>query len=259
MTVYGQLYLRNLRQMPRIPAVLVFGIAMPIIQLLLFGSVFSNTVDIPGHPLFGTDISYYTFIAPAIILLTAVIGMANSSAAFIVDLRTGYFDKLRTTPASPSAVIFARLMAETTRVFLQGLMILLLAIAIGGLPETGLVGGLVILLGAVMFGTLTTGMAVMILAMKTRSDQATQAMFPLFFLLLFISTAFMPANLLPGWLETAAKFNPVDYMIQGMRGLMIDGWSDALVNMGLGLAMAAGIGMVLIAVNMRVYRRTILG
>ena len=84
-------------------------------------------------------------------------------------------------------------------------------------------------------------------------------MFPLFFLLLFISTAFMPANLLPGWLETAAKFNPVDYMIQGMRGLMIDGWSDALVNMGLGLAMAAGIGMVLIAVNMRVYRRTILG
>ncbi len=255
MTVFGQLYRRNLRQMPRIPAVLVFGIVMPIIQLLLFGSVFSNTVDIPGHPLFGTDTSYYTFIAPAIILLTAVIGMANSSAAFIVDLRTGYFDKLRTTPASPSGVILARLMAEMTRVFLQGVLIMGLAVAIGGLPETGLLGAFLILLAAVVFGTMTTGMAVMILAMKTRSDQATQAMFPLFFLLLFMSTAFMPENLLPDWLATIASFNPVDYMIQGLRGLMIDGWSNALVDLAIGLGLGAAVGFVLVLVNVRVYRR----
>ena len=257
MTVFGQLYKRNLRQIPRIPTVLVFGIMMPLIQLLLFGSVFSNTKNLPGHPLQGTDISYYTFIAPAIILLTAVIGMANSSAAFIVDLRTGYFDKLRTTPASPSGVIFARLMAEMTRVFLQGVLVLGIAVAIGGLPETGLLGGLVILLAAVVFGTLTTGMAVMILAMKTRSDQATQAMFPLFFVLLFMSTAFMPENQLPDWLATVASFNPVDYMIQGLRGLMLTGWSDALVDLGIGLGIGAAVGLVLMLVNIRVYRRII--
>lgn len=257
MTVFGQLYKRNIRQMPRIPAVLVFGVMMPIIQLLLFGSVFQNTTDIPGHPLFGTDTSYYTFIAPAIILLTAVIGMANSSAAFIVDLRTGYFDKLRTTPASPSGVIFARLMAEMTRVFLQGVLILGIAMAIGGLPETGLLGGLVIVLAAVVFGTMTTGMAVMILAMNTRSDQATQAMFPLFFLLLFMSTAFMPENLLPDWLATIASLNPVDYMIQGLRGLMLTGWEDALVDLAVGLGLGAAVGSVLVLVNVRVYRRII--
>lgn len=257
MTVFGQLYRRNIRQMPRIPAVLVFGVMMPIIQLLLFGSVFQSTIEHPDHPLFGVDISYYTFIAPAIILLTAVIGMANSSAAFIVDLRTGYFDKLRTTPASPSGVIFARLMAEMTRVFLQGVLILSIAVAIGGLPETGILGGLLILLAAVMFGTMTTGMAVMILAMKTRSDQATQAMFPLFFLLLFMSTAFMPENLLPDWLATIASFNPVDYMIQGMRGLMITGWDDALVDLAIGLGLGAVVGFVLMLVNIRVYKRII--
>ena len=257
MSVFVQLYKRNIRQMPRIPAVLVFGIMMPIIQLLLFGSVFRNTTAIPGHPLFGTDISYYTFIAPAIILLTAVIGMANSSAAFIVDLRTGYFDKLRTTPASPSGVIFARLMAEMTRVFLQGVLILGIAVAIGGLPETGIIGAFIILAAAVVFGTLTTGMAVMILAMKTRSDQATQAMFPLFFLLLFMSTAFMPENLLPDWLATIASYNPVDYMIQGMRGLMLTGWEDAVVDLAVGLGLGAVVGFVLMLVNVRVYKRII--
>ncbi len=257
MTVFGQLYKRNMRQMPRIPTVLVFGIMMPIIQLLLFGSVFSNTVDLPGHPLFGTDTSYYTFIAPAIILLTAVVGMANSSAAFIVDLRTGYFDKLRTTPASPSAVIFARLMAEMTRVFLQCLLIMGIAIAIGGLPVTGILGGLLILGASVVFGTLTTGMAVMILAMKTRSDQATQAIFPLFFLLLFMSTAFMPAPLLPTWLAEITKYNPVDYVIQGMRALMITGWSDALGDLAIGLGLGAVIGLILAAINVRVYKNII--
>ncbi len=105
--VFLKLYARNVRQFPRIPTVLVFGIVMPLIQLGLLGSVFSKTVDLPGHPLQGTGLSYYTFIAPAVILLTAFIGMANSSAAFIVDLRTGYFDKLRTTPASAAGVIFA--------------------------------------------------------------------------------------------------------------------------------------------------------
>ena len=166
------LYMRNLRQVPRIPTVLVFGIAMPVIQLLLLGSVFSSTIDNPQHPYFGE--SYYAFIAPAIILLTAVLGMANSSAAFIVDLRTGYFDKLRTTPASAGAVIAARLLAEMTRVALQSLLILLLAILLGARLSTGVLGGLAMVVAAVLFGAMTTGLIVMILAMKTKSDQATQ-------------------------------------------------------------------------------------
>ncbi len=253
--VFLHLYMRNLRQMPRIPQVLVFGIAMPIIQLLLFGSVFSNTLDTPGHPYNGVADSYYEFIAPAIILLTAVLGMANSSAAFIVDLRTGYFDKLRTTPASPSGVIFARLMAEMTRVAGQGAIILLLAIALGARVETGFLGGIVMLIVAVVFGAMTTGLAVMILAMKTRSDQATQSVFPLFFVLLFLSTAFMPEPLLPEWLQTIVQFNPVDYVIQGFRGLMFDGWAEAASDLAIGLGAGAVIAALLTAFNVRIYRK----
>ncbi len=253
--VFWALYARNMRQMPRIPPVLVFGIAMPVIQLLLFGSVFSNTLDTPGHPYNGVANNYYEFIAPAIILLTAVLGMANSSAAFIVDLRTGYFDKLRTTPASPSGVIFARLMAEMSRVFLQGLIIFLLAVALGARVETGILGAVVMLLAAVVFGAMTTGLAVMIMAMKTRSDQATQSVFPLFFVLLFLSTAFMPEPLLPEWLQTVIRFNPVDYVIQGFRGLMFEGWVDAAPDLGIGLGLGALVAIVLASANVRIYRR----
>jgi ABC-2 type transport system permease protein len=253
--IFLKLYARNMRQMPRIPAVLVFGVMMPIIQLLLFGSVFSTTLDTPGHPFADKADSYYEFIAPAIILLTAVLGMANSSAAFIIDLRTGYFDKLRTTPASPSGVIFARLMAEMTRVGLQGALILGIAFIMGARVQTGPLGALAMLLIAVIFGGLTTGLAVMILAMKTRSDQATQSVFPLFFILLFLSTAFMPEPLLPGWLQTVIKFNPVDYIIQGFRALMFDTWALALPDLATGLGLALAVGFVLAMVNVRVYKK----
>lgn len=253
--VFPRLYGRNMRQMPRIPVVLVFGLAMPIIQLLLMGSVFSTTIENPAHPYHGE--SYYAFIAPAIILLTSVLGMANSSAAFIVDLRTGYFDKLRTTPASPSGVIFARLMAEMTRVSIQAAIILALAVAIGARVSTGILGALAMIGAGVLFGAMTTGLAVMILAMKTRSDQATQSVFPLFFVLLFLSEAFMPKALLPDWLAEVAEWNPINYVIVGLRELMFDSWSEALPDLAVGLGLGAAIAVVLALVNVRVYRRIV--
>ncbi len=252
-TLYG----RNIRQFPRIPTVLVFGVMMPVIQLLLFGSIFSGTTEIPNHPY--RDESYYAFIAPAIVLLTAFLGMANSSAAFLVDLRTGYFDKLRTTPANPSTVIIARLMAEMTRVSAQCFLILGIA-SLPGLDariETGILGAIVMVLVAVLFSACTTGLMVTALAMKTRSDQATQSAFPLFFVFIFLSTAYMPEILLPDWLASAVKFNPIDYLIQGLRSLMLEGWADAVGNLAIGLAAGAVIAALLGALNMRIFRRAI--
>ena len=90
----GLLYMRNLRQAPRIPVVLVFGIVMPVIQLLLFGSLFESITKLPAFQQAWPDVNYRAYIAHAIILLTTFLGMANASAALLVDLRTGYFDKL---------------------------------------------------------------------------------------------------------------------------------------------------------------------
>lgn len=252
---FWRLYGRNMRQMPRIPTVLVFGLMMPVIQLLLFGSVFSATTDLPGHPYAG--VNYIAYIAPAIVLLTTFLGMANSSAALLVDLRTGYFDKLRTTPASPAGVLVARLMAEMTRVALQATMILLLALLMGATVKTGVLGALVMIVVATVFSAATSGLMSMSLAMNTKSDQATQSAFPLFFIFIFLSTAYMPEALLPGWLQTAVKFNPIDYLIQGLRTLMLDGWAGAWQDLGIGIAIMLPISALLVLANVRAYRKTI--
>ena len=246
------MYGRNLRQFPRLPTVLVFGIAMPVIQLLLFGNVFSAITDLPGFPY--ADIPYYAYIAPAIVVLTTFLGMANSSAAFLVDLRTGYFDKLRTTPASAPLVIFGRLLAEMTRVAAQATMILLLALALGARIETGILGGVVMILASVVFSASVTGLLSMFLAMKTRSDQATQSAFPLFFVFLFLSTAYMPKSQLPGWLATVVGYNPMDYLIRGVRNLMLESWAEAAGPLLVAFACSIAIASLLSFVNMRVYR-----
>ncbi|MCA1810798.1 MAG: ABC transporter permease [Halobacteriales archaeon] len=262
---FGLMYMRNLRQFPRIPVVLVFGIVMPIIQLLLFGNLFSSIAKQPAFQAAYPGVEYESFIVPAVLLFTIFVGMANSSAALIVDLRTGYFDKLRTTPARPAIVMTARMFAEMTRVALQGTLVLLIAIAFGASVKTGVVGALVMIVLATVFSACIAGLGVMALALKTKSDQATQSAFPLFFVLMFLSSAFQAKELIDKeWLRSVVDINPVNFLIESLRQLMIG------VNEG--GAMVASypwekIGLVLIAsavgaivfgfVNWRVYRKMI--
>lgn len=260
------MYGRNMRQMPRIPVVLVFGIVMPVIQLLLFGNLFSSITKLPAFAAAYPGVNYKAYIAPAIMLFTIFVGMANSTAALIVDLRTGYFDKLRTTPARPWQVIVARVLAEMTRVFFQGLLVLLLALAIGATVKSGVLGALVMLVLAVFFSGCTAGLAVMALSMKTKSDQATQSAFPLFFVALFLSSAFQAKDAMKPWLQDVVTYNPVNYLIEVLRDLMVgrisaDGthmvahWpvTDILIVLGVSVLSAVLLGLL----NMRVYRNSV--
>ncbi len=261
---FGLMYARNMRQMPRIPVVLVFGIVMPVIQLLLFGSLFESVTKLPAFAAAYPDVNYRAYIAPAIMLFTIFVGMANSTAALIVDLRSGYFDKLRTTPARPWQVIVARLFAEMTRVALQGTLVLLLSLALGATVTSGFLGAIVMILLATFFSGCTAGLAVMALSMKTKSDQATQSAFPLFFVALFLSTAFQAKEAMPKWLQHVVDYNPVNYLIEVLRKLMIgvrEGdrmvveWPvmDMLIVFGASLVFAALLGLL----NYRVYKKMV--
>jgi ABC-2 type transport system permease protein len=90
--------------------------------------------------------------------------------------------------------------------------------------------------------------------MKTRSDQATQSAFPLFFVFLFLSTAYMPKSQLPDWLATVVDYNPMDYLIRGVRNLMLESWAEAAGPLLVAFACAAAIALLLSLVNMRAYR-----
>tara|TARA_B100000676_G_scaffold276484_1_gene297442 strand:+ start:1640 stop:2440 length:801 start_codon:yes stop_codon:yes gene_type:complete len=229
------LYVRNLKQYRRLPAVLAFSFIVPVIQYLIFSNLFNSLADVPGNP-YG-EYPYYLYITPAIILLTAIFGSINSSAALLVDLNTGYFDKLRATPASLVPQIIARFMSEFTRLSLQLTLIITVSILyhkrISGileLPEAGITGLILIVLLSAGFGIGVVGNLVVALAFKTKSDQAVQAVFPLFFLAVFMSTAYVPEALLPDWLQSAVGYNPGEYMVQAIRGIFLEGFVDSTID-----------------------------
>jgi ABC-type multidrug transport system permease subunit len=151
-----------------------------------------------------------------------------------------------------------------TRVFFQGLLVLLLSLALGASVITGILGAFVMLLLATFFSGCTAGLAVMALSMKTKSDQATQSAFPLFFVALFLSSAFQTIEAMPDWLQTVVKYNPVNYLIEVLRQLMVgvnrDGvmvaeWPvvDMLIVLGVSLVAAVLLGLL----NMRVYKSSV--
>ena len=229
------LYIRNLKQYRRLPAVLAFSFVVPILQFLLFSNLFTSISNVPDNPY--SEYPYYLYITPAILLLTATFGSVNSSAALLMDLNTGYFEKLRTTPAGLGPQLIARFMSEYTRLIFQLLLIITVSMLyhrfMSGafeLPDSGIFGLILMAFIAATFGIGIVGNLVVALAFKTKSEQAVQAVFPLFFFVVFMSTAYVPEPLLPEWLQSAIVYNPCEYVLDAIRGIFLDGWVDSTLD-----------------------------
>ena len=123
------------------------------------------------------------------------------------------------------------------------------AAALGARIETGVAGGIVIVMLAAGFGVAYAGFGLLV-ALKTRNVQATQSSFLLFFPLLFLTPNFVPFNRLSPLMETLARINPVSYVIVGMRGLVIDGWN--LGQIAVAVLVIVGLGAILTGLSLRV-------
>jgi ABC-type multidrug transport system permease subunit len=115
------------------------------------------------------------------------------------------------------------------------LVVLLVALALGATLKTGVPGALVIMALGGVFGAAWSGIGLNV-ALRSRNAEITAASNVLVFPLYFGSTAFMPANLLPGWLQTANDYNPVAYLINAVRALMLHGWQTAPILEGFAAA-----------------------
>jgi ABC-2 type transport system permease protein len=244
------LTVRALVQFPRLPAVLVFSMIPPIVQFLIFGSLFSGFPEqIPDFP---TD-NYYEYIAPAVVFFTAVIGIANAGMALVNDFQSGYFQKILLAPVNMWAVLLGRLLSDGVRVYLQAGVILLLALLFGGRVETGVLGALLMLALATLFAIFTVGVIVANVALTTKSDQAVQSIFPVFFILIFLTTAFLPKEAIGSeTLKTIIDFNPAEYVVSPMQELMFGGW--AWGEIGFALAIIAGFAVLGVALTRLNYR-----
>ena len=212
------LMLRGLREAVRQPVIEATNIFIPI----FFFAVTVGAIGSVAGRAFGVT-NFLGFQMP-VAILQAVAGVAGSAGlATVTDIERGYFDKLLLTPTPRLSLVLGRLASDSARAMFMTLIIIIGGLAAGSGMAAGPLGVIVILIMAGTFGLSYSGFGLAI-ALRTGSAQAAQASFLVFFPLLFLSPAFAPKEIFANWLEFLATINPVTYVLQGMRHLILDGW-----------------------------------
>jgi ABC-2 type transport system permease protein len=240
---------RALVQFPRNPILLGFSVVPVLIMYLVFGGLFEGVAKLPGFP---TD-NYYEYLAPTAILLATVPGIGNAGVALAADFQSGYFEKLLTTPTSVGAVMLGRLLGDCARLAIQALLVLTLAIALGAHVATGIPGALLMITIGTLLGIVTFGVLSANLAIRTRDAAAVQAVQPMAFLLIFLTSAYQTTDHIDsGALRTIISLNPAEHVLRPMRELLLSGyrWDD----IGIACLVIAGLALVGLPLTVRNYR-----
>jgi ABC-2 type transport system permease protein len=233
----------------RVPANWISIIFFPLIQLLVFSQLYQEIIQLEG---FGSQTSYLAYLAPGQVVFAAFLAVAWSGFGLLVEYRTGYMDKLRAMPTRRWSI----LAAEMVPVFFQAAgmagIILVISVILGATIVTGIPGFLLILVLAGLFGLALAGIS-FIPALVTRSEQATSTFSLLLFPIVFMSTAFVPVELMPEWMRVINDWNPISYLIEAIRSIMTVGYDWTLIGQAL-LSMAV-IGVILQAGTLWAFAR----
>lgn len=213
----GLLLARSMREGVRNPVfAFVFPAVFPLFIIVLTSQTFREVVNLPGFP---SIRPYAAYEAPAVLLLTAMMGAGYAATGLVVDSQTGFLDRLRMLPVHPAAIFLGRLLFDGIRVIPGFFAVLGASLALDARLDTG-VWGAAALLGLVVYWSLAYNGLFFVVALRTGNAQAPLAVVPLFMPLMFMSTAFVPKPALPGWLQGVSDWNPYTYLIEAARGFM---------------------------------------
>jgi ABC-2 type transport system permease protein len=215
------LTLRSVRESLRQPGIEIGNIFIP----LFFFFVIIGSLESVAASAFGVQ-DFVGFQLPVALLQAVSVGTAGSG--LVLDIQKGYFDKLALTPAPRAAIVLGRMAGDGVRAAVLGVVILAAGLVAGANIESGPVGAVALIGTGVVFSLAYSGIGVA-LALRTASNQAVQLSFILFFPLLFLSPTFAPKEVYSGWLRFLVTINPVTYVLEGLRSLVLDGWDGAAI------------------------------
>jgi ABC-2 type transport system permease protein len=229
---------RSMLQTLRTPFQIFPILFFPGMLLAVNSSGLASATKIPGFP----ANNYITFALAVTFMQGSIFALINAGTNVAGDLESGFFDRLALTPLKAPALLGGMLAGISVVGALQSIAYILMGVIGGAYFTTGFAGVLVIIaigtLAAVGFGAL--GLAI---GLRTGSGETVQGIFPLFFVLLFLSSSNLPRDLIQiGWFHAIATINPVSYLIEGIRALMVVGWDWSAI---LG-SFAVAIGVVLL-------------
>ncbi|HNJ97737.1 MAG TPA: ABC transporter permease [Ilumatobacteraceae bacterium] len=218
--------LRALRLTWRDPEAFGPAIAIPLFFFVVNVGALQTFVE--GS--FPAGFDYKAFQLPVAVVF-AVTGVSRANS-LVIDIQDGYFDRLLLTPVSRVTLLIGLMTADLVLIVSLTTPVVLLGLVLGIDIATGVLGLLLFVAIAGLWGLAFTGFPYAI-ALRTGNPTAVSNAFLLFFPFAFLTTAYLPEESMTGWLATAAKFNPTTYLLAAMRALLQDGWAWGTIGKGL--------------------------
>jgi ABC-2 type transport system permease protein len=221
---------RTLRQR----ALLVFPMIFPLILFAINGSALGPATRIPGFPTH----NYRDFLIAMPFVQGAMFVSISAGVDLARDIESGFLNRLALTPLRGEAMLVGQLGGALVLGVIQALVYLLVGLATGVSFASGVGGALVLLVLSILiaFGFASLGG---LLALRFGTGEAVQGIFPLLFVTLFLSSSSLPRNLIKTpWFRDVATYNPVSYLLEALRSLVITGWDAQALALGFGFAFA---------------------
>jgi ABC-2 type transport system permease protein len=247
----GTLARRSVVRTLRQPAMVVPALFFPLLLLAVNSGGLQRATDLPGFPA-----DHYIDFVLAVCFVQGGLFAANSAGTNVAsDVESGFLNRLSLTPLNRTALLVGQLAGVLALGLIQAGTFLVVGAIAGEGIHAGVAGALVIVALALLISLGFGGIGAFV-ALRTGSGEAVQGTFPLMFAALFLSSMALPRNLIESdWFRTVATWNPVSYILEGIRSLVITGWDGEAL--ALGFACAIGIAVIALAASAAALRTQI--
>ena len=245
---------RALFRVLRQPAQVIFPFVFPLLLFAVNSAGLDAATRLPGFP---TD-DYREFALAVPFMQGALFVAIGAGTDLARDIETGFLNRLRLTPMRAPALLAGQLGGVMAIAFMQAVAYIAVGLAIGVGFSSGPLG-LLVLMALSLLISFTFATIGAFLALQFGTGEAVQGLFPLLFVMVFLSSSSLPRNLIQtDWFRTVATYNPVSYLIEGVRSLIITGWDGEALAMGFGVG-AAMLALALAAASAALRRRVSAG
>ena len=203
---------RSILETIRLPELVFFVAVQPIMFVLLFRYVFGGAIHVPGG-------QYVNFLMPGIFVQTVAFGSVTTAIGLTQDLQRGIIDRFHSLPMSSSAVLTGRTFADLVRNLFTVIIMLIVGFLVGFRPQGTILEfllGIAVLMGvSFAFSWISAFVGLMVRSVEAAQSGGFIWLFPV----TFASSAFVPVDTMPGWLQTFARHNPISVLADSLRGL----------------------------------------
>jgi ABC-2 type transport system permease protein len=225
---------RSVLQTLRQPAMVIPPILFPLTLMAINVGGLDAATKLPGFP---AD-SYLDFAIAFPFIQGSLFASINAGSSLARDVETGFLKRLALTPMQRAALLMGNLAGVMVVSLIASAIYLAVGFAAGLQVKAGASGVVVLLVLATLIALAFAALGALV-GLRTGSGEAVQGVFPLFFVFLFLSSSSLPRNLIEqDWFRTIATYNPVSYLFEGLRSLVITGWDGEALALGFGIATA---------------------